>query len=95
MKTNKPQTISLDQFKKKFTKDQQQQINEEIAYYDVLMQFKNIRKKAGLTQEELAAKAAINRTTLSKIESGVRNATIGTLMKLSKAMNVTMEINFR
>lgn len=95
MKTRKPQTINLDQFKQKFSLKQHQQIAEEITYYDLLMKFKEAREKSGMTQEELAQKANINRTTLSRIETGVRNATIGTLMKLSQAMGLDMKISFR
>ncbi len=91
---SKPKTLTLNQFKKRFNKNQQQQIQEEISYYDLLMKFKEAREKAGLTQEELAEKANVNRTTLSRIETGVRNATIGTLMKLAKAMNMDLTISF-
>jgi len=95
MRTQKPKTVNLDQFKQKFNHKQHQQIVEEIAYYDLLIAFKEAREKAGMTQEELAQKANINRTTLSRIETGVRNATVGTLMKLSQAMELDMKISFR
>lgn len=91
----KPKTITLDQFKKKFSFKQQQRIQEEIVYYDLLMKFKEARESVGLTQEELAKKANVNRTTLSRIETGVRNATVETLIKLTKAMGLEMQINLR
>ena len=93
MTTKQPTTITFDQFKKKFTQDQQNQIREEVAYYDLLMKFKDAREETGMTQEELAQKAQVNRTTLSRIETGMRNATIETLMKLSKAMGLEMRIS--
>jgi len=93
MKTKQPSTISLNQFKNRFSTEQQQKIREEIEYYDLLVKFKTAREKAGMTQEELAQKAKVNRTTLSRIETGVRNATVETLMKLSKAMGMKMQIS--
>lgn len=95
MKNKQPKTITLDQFKKKFTVEQEHQIQDEVAYYDLLMKFKDAREQAGLTQEELARKARVNRTTLSRIETGMRNATVETLMKLSQAMGLEMQIRLR
>lgn len=90
-----PKTISLKEFSKNFTSRQHQIIEEEIKYYDLLTSFKNAREKKGITQEELAAKAQVNRTTLSKIESGLRNATIETLSKLAAAMDLELEVKLK
>lgn len=49
----------------------------------------------GLTQDELAKKAKINRTTLSKVETGSRNATIDTLIKLASAMDMQLDMSLR
>lgn len=54
--------------------------------------FREIREAQGKTQEELAQKANINRTTLSKIETGERNATVSTLLRLAQAMNMSLEL---
>lgn len=95
MKKNKPSTVTLSDFKKKFTQQQRQRIEEEVAYYDILVQFKEAREEAGMTQHELAQKAQVNRTTLSRIETGMRNATVETLMKLSNALGLEMQISLR
>jgi len=92
MNKRKPKTISLKEFKKRFNKDQRKQIEEETKYYDLLTKFKEVREAKGLTQEELAEKAKINRTTLSQVETGSRNATVSTLMRLAQAMEMNLEL---
>jgi DNA-binding XRE family transcriptional regulator len=53
----------------------------------MMMELKSLRKKLGLTQAELAKRAALPRTTVTKIESGTYNPTVNTLMLLAAAMN--------
>ncbi|MBL8799728.1 MAG: helix-turn-helix domain-containing protein [Planctomycetia bacterium] len=48
-----------------------------------------LRQAKGLTQQELAARAAIDAATLSKIESGRRNITLSTLNDLLTALDVS------
>jgi transcriptional regulator with XRE-family HTH domain len=51
-----------------------------------------LRKEKGLTQEGLARKANISYHTLVKIENGgIKNPKIDTLVKLSKALNVSLD----
>ncbi len=95
MKKKQPKTISLKQFAKDFTSEQKKIVKEEIKYYYLLTQFKEAREKKGLSQEELAQKAQINRTTLSKVETGSRNATIDTLSKIALAMDMQLDMRLR
>ncbi len=95
MKKTKPKTISLKQFAKGFTPEQKKIAQDEVKYYYLLTQFKEAREKKGLTQEELAKKAKINRTTLSKVETGSRNATIDTLSRLAMAMDMQLDMRLR
>lgn len=95
MKNQTKNTLTLKEFSKNLSFEQQKIIAEEIKYYDLLTSFKEAREKKGITQEQLAAKANINRTTLSKIESGLRNATIGTLSKLASAMDMELEVKLK
>ncbi len=53
---------------------------------------KSARQAAGLTQEELAARTGIPRTTIAKIESGFRNTTLRTLLNISRALNIDLEL---
>ncbi len=48
-----------------------------------------LRTKSGLSQEKLAAKANLDRSFLSGIESGTRNPGVLTVAKLAKALGVT------
>lgn len=49
------------------------------------------RERAGLTQQELAAKTdGVSRQTISNIERGKCNATISTLSAVSKALGVAV-----
>jgi len=56
---------------------------------------KNIKKaraKLGLTQDDLARKADIKYTTLTKVESGVVNKpSVQTMAKIAKALSVSIE----
>ena len=72
MKTKKPKTISINKFSRGFNQEQKKIITEEVKYYDLLASIKKARQKKGLSQEALSRKANINRTTLSKVETGLR-----------------------
>lgn len=52
---------------------------------------KYFRKKFGYSQEKLARKTAIERTTISKIESGKFNVTINTLQQLCDGIGITLK----
>lgn len=47
---------------------------------------KKLRKKSGLTQEQLAEKAKLDLTTVNEIEAGGRNPSLKTLRKISLAL---------
>ncbi len=49
---------------------------------------RSLRKKAGLSQEEVADKAGIHVTYLSGIERGLRNPTVLNLRRLARALSV-------
>ena len=48
------------------------------------------RLKAGLTQVELAERASIDRNYIGMIERGERNPTYLSLLKIVKALNITI-----
>ena len=56
----------------------------------VAVTVKNIRKSAGISQEELAAKAGLDRTYISGIERGVRNITLESLEQVVNALQVPL-----
>ena len=49
---------------------------------------KKIRLKKKLTQEELSLRAALARAYVSELEFGKKTASIETVFKLSKALNI-------
>ena len=49
------------------------------------------RKKAGLTQTQLAERANVHRTIISRCEEGVNNPSFMTLCKIAAALNVPVD----
>lgn len=49
---------------------------------------KELRLKAGYSQEELAARAGLHRTYMSDIERGERNVSVENIQKIAKALGV-------
>ncbi len=50
-------------------------------------QIEILRRRRGMTQEQLAVKAKIDLTTVSNIESGNRNPSLKTIYCISRALN--------
>jgi DNA-binding XRE family transcriptional regulator len=85
-------TVSLEEFNKRFTKDELKEIESRKKYLSVLMALKDKRKEKGWSQEEVAKRAKINRITLTRLESGEGNATVNTLIKIAGAMNMGLDV---
>jgi len=49
---------------------------------------RDYRGKADISQEELAARADVDRTYISLLERGLRQPTLGTLFRLAQALDV-------
>ena len=49
---------------------------------------KALRQERGLTQEELALRADVNKSFMGEIERGIASPTIKTIEKISKALDV-------
>jgi len=52
---------------------------------------KELRKISALTQEQLAEKANIDYKFFQKIETGKRNITVNTLIRICDGLNVTLK----
>lgn len=50
---------------------------------------KQARKAAGLSQEDLAFEAGVDRTYVSQVERGKRNVTIVVLARIAKALKTS------
>jgi HTH-type transcriptional regulator/antitoxin HipB len=57
-----------------------------IAVYAFGIQAREIRKALGLTQAEVAHRAAIDHTALSRIEAGGQNVTLITAHRIAAAL---------
>lgn len=49
---------------------------------------KELRSRAGLTQEDLAGETGLDFTSINEIENGHRNPTLRTIIKLANALHV-------
>ena len=87
-------SISLKEFDKRFSPQEKRAIDQETKYLEVLASLRASRKKAGLSQKELAERSNIPRATITKIENGQRNATLKTLLSLGEAMGKTMWVQW-
>ena len=94
-KTYFKNTVSLDELTKDFTAEQWRIVAEERQNYELLLKFRNERRKQKMSQANLSKKAKINRTTLSRVENGIRNATVDTLSKIALALNMKLEIQLK
>ena len=89
-------TYSLAEMKDKFIGKQGTALREEYEYelrMDVLgKMIKTARLERHLTQEELGKLVGVQKAQISKLESSANSATIGTILKVFKALKA--EINF-
>lgn len=57
-----------------------------------MLRIKELREKRGMSQEELAKKSGVSRTTISKLESGAETvAKTTTLGKIAEALSVSVD----
>ena len=52
---------------------------------------KELRNQLGISQEELAARAELDRTYITSVECGKRNISIVNIERLAKALKVTLK----
>jgi transcriptional regulator with XRE-family HTH domain len=55
---------------------------------------RELRAAAGLSQDDLAERAGLFRTYMSRIETGRANPTVTVVTKLAQALNVTVDVLF-
>lgn len=76
----------------KLSREEKSQIEAYKNYYQALVNLRSYRQKIGLSQDDLAMKSGIPKSTISKIENGKRNATLDTIIVLASAMGKKVEI---
>ena len=53
------------------------------------LNLRSVRRSLDVTQDELAKKSGVSRTTISYLESGVaQDTTVGTLAKIAEALGI-------
>lgn len=52
---------------------------------------KALRKKSGLSQEELGFKSSLHRTYISEVERGRRNISIVNISRIAKALGIKIK----
>ena len=63
--------------------------------FKIAQRLTSLRKKKGLTQQELADKAHTSQSAIARLESGHhKNLTLAFLQKVSHALGLTPEIRF-
>lgn len=55
---------------------------------------RRLRRREGMTQEQLAAQVGIDQKQISKIEAGRVHARLYTYLKIANAFNVTLDLFF-
>ncbi len=92
MNKKQVKAISLKDFNRDINQEERTFIEVEKKYYQIVVALKQKRERLGLTQTQLALMAKVPRTTITRVESGSRNATLQTVMALAQAMGKTVEL---
>ena len=69
-------------------------LTEEKIYVAVGNQIKIQRHKARITQEHLAERIGVDQRYMSMIENGKSKTNIGICMRISKALNIPVQVLF-
>ena len=59
--------------------------------HDIGNRIRYLRKKLGISQEKLALKSDLDRTYLAGIESGKRNATLDSVEKIIRSLDISVK----
>ena len=59
--------------------------------HDVGNRIRYLRKKLGISQEKLALRSELDRTYLAGIESGKRNATLDSVEKIIRSLDISIK----
>lgn len=70
--------------------------NEDNKYHNTFgTKVRHLRKKLGISQEELAFKTGLDRTYISGIERGERNPSLKNITKIAEALNIQLSELFK
>lgn len=77
-----------------WTPEQIKRINDDVLYNRVAFTIKEVRLNQKMTQEMLAIKAKMPRSVISRIESGKKNITLETLVKIADSLDQEVVVRF-
>ena len=88
--------MTLEELEQEFFKDNEikKEYDDMEAEYSLVQLLIDERKKANMSQEDLANKSGINRTDISKLENARANPSLKTLKRLAKSFGKKLEIKF-
>jgi transcriptional regulator with XRE-family HTH domain len=69
-------------------------VEQEVADLEVGILIARLRESLRMNQTQLAARAGMNASKISKIESSPKNVTLNTLTRLAHALNRKLKIDF-
>lgn len=69
------------------------ELPKDSEFSDIARVLRGERKKQEITQKALAKKAGISQQTVSHIESGIGDVSLGSLKKISKVLNLEFKIH--
>jgi transcriptional regulator with XRE-family HTH domain len=69
-------------------------VAKELEDLEVGIQIAKLRERENLNQTQLAARAGMNASKISRIENSASNVTLSTLSRIASALNQRIKINF-
>ena len=69
-------------------------VEQEVAELEVGILIARLRQSLKMNQTELAARAGMNASKISRIESSPKNVTLNTLTRVAQALNRRVKISF-
>jgi DNA-binding XRE family transcriptional regulator len=90
----KGQLISHKEVLMSFSPKDRKDIKERAKYFMARAEIYRLRKREKLTQADLAKKMDVKREFISRIESGVQNITLETLIKIATAVGKEFKFKF-
>lgn len=63
--------------------------------YEIIRQIILARNESNMTQKELAERAGIKQSNISRLERGIYNPSLSTLKKVAKGLDKELHIEFR
>jgi DNA-binding XRE family transcriptional regulator len=92
-------TISHDEVLGRFVGKQgtreRTEFENELKVEVLAYQFKELRKKKQLTQDQLAAKLGMEKSQISRIENGKFNLTLSTINKIAAALGAKVTFDLQ